>query len=63
MKLYVWDCFGFECGLYVAVAPSAEAARELLVDQLGRTPPMLLLLPAVYDLDQSIAFKHECCQS
>ena len=25
--------------------------------------PMLLLLPAVYDLDQSIAFKHECCQS
>jgi len=63
MKLYVWDNIGWDCGLYVALAPSEEAARELLTDKYDDTVPRMVAYyePAVYDLDTPAAFEHGCC--
>lgn len=61
MKLYVWDCLGFECGLYVALARSVDEARRLLANEYDDTPDMVRMEPDIYELGTPIAFEHVCC--
>jgi hypothetical protein len=62
MKLYVWDCLGFECGLYVALARSVDEARAMFDDKYGDMPHMVRMEPDIHDIDTPVAFGHGCCQ-
>lgn len=62
MKLYVWHNRNWACGLYVAVADSPKAARELVAAEAGVHIEMLKLEPTEYSLTEPVAFGHGCCQ-